>query len=70
MPSHANRHAHKQLQLWGVKQGIFPHYLILYSLSFLHQDLQQLPQAFVTGQVEPFNQIDNTHPSKALERWG
>lgn len=52
----------------GVKES--PHCPIPNSLSFIHQALQQLPQAFVIGQVEPFNQIDNTHPSKALELWG
>lgn len=74
MTSHANKHAHKQLQLWGARQSlteqgqeIFPHCLIQYSLSFIDQVLQQLIQVFVTGQVEPFNLIDNTHPSKALE---
>lgn len=64
----------KHLQLWGARhslteggQGVFPHCLIPYSLSVIHQVLQQLPQVFVTGQVKPFSHIDNAHPSKALE---
>lgn len=70
-PLTPNKHAHKHLQLWGARhsltEGAIPHCPIPYSLRFIHQVLQQLPQVFVTEQVELFKQIDNTHPSKALE---